>query len=129
MWGVVEDRLIELCVEPATDGRGFALEGLPVGRTRSTGDRVRAALINSGLLREVPPVALRLEPPVGGGATSSLDLAVALAVLASTGAIGAGLRWILATGRLGLDGTVHSPDLEEVTPLVRIVTALGGGAG
>ncbi len=124
VWGVVGDRLIELRAEPATSGAGIRVEGLPEERTRTTADRVRAALVNSGLVRDVPPVAIRLEPPVRAGTTSDLDLALALAVLAGVGVIGSGLGWILATGRLGLDGTVHARGLTARTTLAGVVGSL-----
>ncbi len=124
VWGVVEDRLIELRVEPATGGFGFRIEGLPEDRTRTTADRVRAALLNSGLVREAPAVAIRLEPLIRAGTSSDLDLALALAALAGLGVIGAGLRWILATGRLGLDGTVHARELAERRTLAEVVHSL-----
>jgi predicted ATPase with chaperone activity len=91
---------------------------------RTTADRVRAALVNSGVIDEVPPSAIRLEPCVGNGITSELDLAIALAVLARLGSIGAEVRWVFAAGRLGLDGAVHSENLEESVSIVTVVTAL-----
>jgi hypothetical protein len=51
-------------------------------------------------------------------------LAIALAALAQVGQLGEGLRWILATGRLGLDGTVHAPGLSERTSLADVVGSL-----
>ncbi|MBI3647629.1 MAG: hypothetical protein HY240_02550 [Actinobacteria bacterium] len=113
VWGVVEDRLIELRVEPGVTDLGIRIEGLPDDRTRTTGDRVRSALLNCGLVREAPAVTIRLEPPVRGRTTSELDLALVLAVLARVGVIGAGLRWVLATGRLGLDGAVYARGVAE----------------
>ncbi|MBI2237328.1 MAG: hypothetical protein HYU54_02220 [Actinobacteria bacterium] len=124
VWGVVGDRLIELRVEPAPSGVGIRVEGLPEERTRTTADRVRAALLNSGLVGNVPPMAIRLEPPVRARTTSDLDLALALAVLAGDGVIGSGLGWILATGRLGLDGTVHARGLTARTTLAGVAGSL-----
>lgn len=124
VWGVVEDRLIELRVEPATSGVGIRIEGLPGDRTRTTADRVRAALVNCGLVPGAPPVAVRLEPPLRAGTTSGLDLAVALAGLAQAGVLGSGLGWILATGRLGLDGRVHAPGLADGLTLADVVGSL-----
>ena len=106
VWGVIEDRLIELRFEPVTGESGLRIVGLPGDRAGTTADRVRAALLNSGLVGEVPPAVIRLEPAVRAGTTSDLDLAIALAVLAGVGRIGEDVRWVLATGRLGLDGTV-----------------------
>ena len=127
VWGVVEDRLIEVLFRGADPGVGISIEGLPEGRSRTTADRVRAALVNSGLVPEAPAVAVRLSPRVYQGQTSELDLPVALAALAFDGLVGSGLRWIFATGRLGLDGSVFSSDLEERVSIVRYVTALGQG--
>ncbi len=124
VWGVVGDRLIELLVEPAASGAGIRIEGLREERARTAADRVRAALLNSRLLGEAPPVTIRLEPPVRAGTTCDLDLALTLAALAGAGALGAGLRWVLATGRLGLDGTVHAQGLQERTTLAEVVGSL-----
>lgn len=126
VWGVVEDRLIEVRVEPAESGAGLRVEGVPEDRARTTADRIRAALINSELVREVPAAVVTLEPNLRAGCTSELDVSIALALLASVGRLCAHLRWVLATGRLGLDGAVESRDLPEPTSIVTIVTALGG---
>jgi predicted ATPase with chaperone activity len=119
---VVEERLIEVRVSPASDG--FALDGLPADRTRTTSDRIRAALLNTGLLSEAPSVTVHLEPAVVAGPTHDLDLALALATLAHHEIVGAGLGWILATGRLGLDGTVFAPDLSDRPTLAEVVRTL-----
>ena len=128
VWGVVGDRLVEVLMEGAGPAAGLRIEGLPESRIRTAADRVRAALVNSGLIDEVPPSAIRLEPCVGAGRTSDLDLAIALAVLARAGSIGAEVRWVFAVGRLGLDGTVHSEDLDGSVSIVTLVTALGESA-
>jgi len=119
VWGMAEDRLIEITASPEPGASGLRVEGLPPRRSRTTADRVRAALLNSGVLAEVPAGVLRLEPAVAAGETWELDLSLALAMLAQAGVVGAGLGWILASGRLGLDGAVHASeagpmDLAEV---------------
>lgn len=131
IWGELEDRLIEVRVEPPSGAMGMRIAGLPEDRARTTADRIRAALLNSGLVEEIPTVSVRLHPSIAGPATSRLDVAIALAVLYGAGSLGSGFRWLLASGRLGLDGSVHGPDptlrttLEEVvgsvcrTPLLR----------
>lgn len=123
VWGALEDRLIEVLVEPASGGPGIQIVGLPENRRHTTADRVRAALVNSELVGEAPSVAIRLEPPVRRR-TSDLDLAIALAALIQAGHVQARLRWILAVGRLGLDGTVHAPGLVDRPSLADIVGAL-----
>jgi predicted ATPase with chaperone activity len=115
--------LIEVRAEPAPDGGGLRIEGLPQTRVRTTADRVWAALTNSGLLRELPPVAVRLHPCVMAGVTNELDLPIALAVLARAEVI-PGVPWIFATGRLGLDGRIYADGLDESPSIVTAVTAL-----
>jgi predicted ATPase with chaperone activity len=114
VWGMAEDRLIEITASSEPEGSGLRVEGLPPRRSRTTADRVRAALINSGMLAEVPAGVLRLEPAVAAGETWELDLPLALALLAEARMVGAGLRWILASGRLGLDGAVSAPGAERL---------------
>ncbi len=121
IWGVVENRLIEVCVSRKADQGGLQIEGLPEDRTRTTADRIRAAVVNSGIAAEVPAVAVRLEPPLSGGRTSNLDLVIALGILARRDLLGARLRWIVADGRLGLDGTIYAEDVTEPLMLREVV--------
>jgi hypothetical protein len=64
---------------------------------------------------------IRFEPAVQAGPTSDLDQALALGVLHSLGVIAPGVRWILAAGRLGLDGMVHADGLAERLSLADVV--------
>lgn len=126
VWGVVEDRLIEVRAgrrggEPELRLEGLRIEGLPPGRTRTTADRLRAAILNSGLVREAPSVLLRVEPPIEDEPSGELDLPLALGALSGAGVVGAGLRSILANGRLGLDGTLHVRAAAEQTSLGEVV--------
>jgi predicted ATPase with chaperone activity len=69
---------------------------------------VRAALINSGLAAEAPGVHVDLHPSIRGGPTSELDVAIAIATLVGARRLDIDrLGWILAVGRLGLDGRIH----------------------
>jgi predicted ATPase with chaperone activity len=122
VWGEIEDRLVEVRAWPGRSATGLRIEGLPAGRARTAADRVRAALINSGIVAEAPAVVIGLEPEIRAGPNGDLDLAVAVAALASAGLVGAGLRWILATGRLGPDGRVW--DAQERLTLREIVDGL-----
>ena len=124
VWGVVGDRLIEVRVEPAEGDAELRIEGLPADRTRTAADRVRAALLNSDLVPRVPSVLLRLRPAIPTGNTSDLDLPLALAVLAFARVITSRLRWILATGGLGLDGTLYGADLTDGVTLADVVGSL-----
>ncbi len=124
VWGLVDDRLIELLVEPPAGDAGIRILGLSDKRARTTADRVRAALVNSGLVQEAPPLTIRLQPPVLAGTAGELDLALAMAALAGAGVLEAGLRWVLASGRLGLEGTVHARELAERTSLADVIASL-----
>lgn len=122
VWGVVDDRLVELVTGPSDR---FEIVGLPPRSARATTDRVRAALINTGLIAEVPAVVVALHPAIEGGTTSDLDVAVAMAALAGAGALdGNGIGWVLAVGRLGLDGTIHAYGLERTVKLADAVAAV-----
>jgi predicted ATPase with chaperone activity len=119
----LEKQLVEILTEP---GITFCISGLAEGRARSTEDRVRAALVNT-VLPEVPPVSIRLDPAVTSAGASDLDLAIAMAILLHVRLIGTDARWVLASGRLGLDGTVHSAELEvrfTLTDLARRFDAI-----
>lgn len=49
---------------------------------------------------------------------------IALAALTAVGVLGDGLGWIFGSGRLGLDGTVHSKELQEPVALAAVVRGL-----
>jgi magnesium chelatase family protein len=125
IWGTAGDRLIEVRNEPGSGADGLLIVGLPQSRLRTTADRVRAALVSSGLLHDLPPVVVRIHPCLSAGATNELDLPIALAVLARAGVIH-NVPWILANGRLGLDGQIHAIDLEMSPSIVTVVTELCG---
>ncbi len=123
VWGVVADRLIEVCAEPGYEG-GLVIEGLPADVARSSRDRVRAALVNSRVADDMPAVTVRLRPALRGPPRGELDVAIAIAVLGHLGALDERLAWILATARLGLDGRVRSKDVDELPSIVTVVTSL-----
>jgi magnesium chelatase family protein len=113
VWGVVEDRLVELETGPC---HRFEIRGLPPRNVRTTADRVRAALINSGLAAEAPGVLVDLHPSIRGGPASELDVAIAIATLVGAGRLDTDrLGWILALGRLGLDGRIHGQGPARLT--------------
>ncbi|MFB3737469.1 MAG: magnesium chelatase domain-containing protein [Candidatus Velamenicoccus archaeovorus] len=124
VWGSVGDRLIEVQVEDTSSRTGLLILGLPADRARTAADRIRAALVVSGLLPEAPEVLIRLVPEVRSGPTWDLDLPIAVALLAFTGLIDGGLRWVLGHGRLGLDGQVHTVGLNERATLADVTDSL-----
>ncbi len=76
--------------------------------TAQARDRVRAAILNSGLRWPDGPVRVGLQPPVAAAGGGWADLAAALAVLAADGQVPAQpLDALVVLGELGLDGTVR----------------------
>jgi len=120
VWGVVDERLIEQRARPCESIR---IVGRPNERTRTTEDRVRAALLNTGLLSEAPATAIHVVPHLDTDPTAELDLPIALAGLAYGDVLGEELRWVLAAGRLGLDGTIQAADLPGRVTLADVVSS------
>ena len=86
----------------------FTVVGLPDASCREARDRVRAALLSSGLEWPLQRVTVNLAPPTVRKVGSGLDLAIAVALLVASGQVrqeAVGDRAFL--GELGLDGTVR----------------------
>src|SRR4051794_31888028 len=87
----------------------FAVVGLPDEACRESRDRVRAAVLSSGLTWPAKRITVNLAPTTQRKGGSGLDLAIAVAVLVEDeqvpAASAAGLGFI---GELGLDGSVRA---------------------
>ena len=96
---------------------GFSIVGLPDAACREARDRVRAALLSSGLPWPMRRVTVNLAPSGLRKAGSGLDLPIAVGLLTAVGEIepgevaGAGF-----VGELGLDGTLRA--VPGMVPLV-----------
>ncbi len=122
--------LVGVCGEPITvevhvsNGLpSFGVVGLPDASCREARDRVRAAILSSGLIWPQQRVTVNLAPSSvrkGGGA--GLDLPIAVAILAASGQLRAddvaGLAFL---GELGLDGGIRT--VPGVLPLVDALAA------
>ncbi len=87
---------------------GYTLVGLPDASCRESRDRVRAAVLSSGLTWPDRRVTINLAPTGIRKQGAALDLPIALGVLAASGQIEAGaLRHFGAVGELGLDGSIR----------------------
>ena len=87
---------------------GFSIVGLPDTACREARDRVRSALLSSGLKWPQKRMTVNLAPSGVRKVGSGLDLAIALALLAADDQLVADcLAGIGAVGELGLDGTVR----------------------
>lgn len=88
---------------------GFSIVGLPDTACREARDRVRAALLSSGLKWPQKRVTVNLAPSGVRKVGSGLDLAIALALLVADDQLTSEcIEGFGAVGELGLDGTVRS---------------------
>ena len=114
----------EIIQVPATispGAPGFAIIGVPGDGTREMRDRVRAAVLNSGLAWPSGGITVSLGSPSLFRRGCGLDLPIAVAILTAAGTVPADP----ATGRLfaaelGLDGR-----LRPVRGIVPVLTAGG----
>ncbi len=96
-------------VHVSTGIPGFAVVGLPDTTCREARDRVRAALLSSGLRWPTQRVTVNLAPPATRKVGAGLDLAIAVGLLAADEQLGAeSLVGRAFLGELGLDGTVRA---------------------
>lgn len=105
----VEGHLVEVEADLAAGLPGLALVGLPDASLAEARDRVRAAVVNSGLAWPSKRITIGLSPAALPKAGSSFDLAIAAAVLAAGGVVPseASAERVLF-GELGLDGRVRA---------------------
>jgi len=88
---------------------GFTIVGLPDTAVREARERVRAAMLSSGLPWPQKRVTVNLAPGWVRKSGAGLDLALALSLLLAVDELPAGvLDGVGVIGELGLDGTVRS---------------------
>ena len=101
---------------------GFTVVGLPDAAVRESRDRVRAALLSSGLAWPLRRVTVNLAPSSIRKGGCGLDLPIAVGLLVASGEVPArrteGLAFI---GELGLDGS-----LRPVPGMIALAGAAGG---
>ncbi len=112
---------------------GFTVVGLPDAAVRESRDRVRAALLSSGLPWPRRRVTVNLAPSGTRKGGAGLDLPIALGLLVAGGALDAdAVRGLGFVGELGLDGAVRGVPgtlvLVEALPGLRVVVARASGA-
>lgn len=87
---------------------GFTIVGLPDASCRESRDRVRAALLSSGLDWPNRKITVNLAPSSLKKSGAGLDVAIAVGVLASTGRLDPDdVDSIGFLGELGLDGSIR----------------------
>ena len=104
----VDARLVSVEVHVSNGLPGFTVVGLPDAAVRESRDRVRAAVLSSGLTWPRRRVTVNLAPSGIRKGGAGLDLPVALGVLVASGALRtdavAGCGFV---GELGLDGSLR----------------------
>ena len=116
----VQGRKILVEVHVSNGLPGFTIVGLPDAACREARDRVRAALLSSGLTWPMRRVTVNLAPSGVRKAGAGLDLPIAIGLLVATGELEAGsVARCGFVGELGLDGTLRS--VPGVLPVVAAV--------
>src|SRR3954447_20322952 len=118
----VDGRIVTVEVHVSRGLPGYTVVGLPDAAGRESRERVRAALLSSGLDYPQQRVTVNLAPASVRKTGAGLELGVALALTCAAGALPAGvLDEVGVLGELGLDGSVR-----PVVGAVALVDALVG---
>src|SRR5580658_931164 len=103
---------------------GFTIVGLPDAAVRESRDRVRAALLSSGLPWPLRRVTVNLAPSGMKKSGAGLDLPIAIALLVACGELECeAIRATAFVGELGLDGTLRP--VPGIIPLVAAIAESG----
>ncbi|WP_089178142.1 YifB family Mg chelatase-like AAA ATPase [Bosea sp. AS-1] len=103
----IEARAVDVQVQVASGNVAFILVGLPDKAVAESRERVRAALIASGLALPAKRITVNLAPADLPKEGSHYDLPIALAVMAAIGAIPPdALAGYTVLGELALDGSI-----------------------
>ena len=127
----VDGRPVSVEVHVSNGLPGLTLVGLPDAAVRESRDRVRAALVSSGLPWPRRRITVNLAPSGMRKAGAGLDLPIAIGVLVASGVLDpvavAGLAFV---GELGLDGSVRGVPgtlvLADALAALRLVVAEEG---
>ena len=104
----VNGRVVTVEVHVSRGLPGYTVVGLPDAAGRESRERVRAAMLSSGLEYPMKRVTVNLAPASVRKAGSGLELAVAVSLASADGALPAGaLDGVGVLGELGLDGAVR----------------------
>ena len=103
----IEARAVDVQVQVAAGGVAFILVGLPDKAVAESRERVRAALLASGLALPAKRITVNLAPADLPKEGSHYDLPIALGIMAAIGAIPAdALYGFTVLGELALDGSL-----------------------
>jgi magnesium chelatase family protein len=105
----IEARPVDVQVDVSPGFIGFTVVGLPDKAVGESRERVRAALLASGLSLPAKRITVNLAPADLPKEGSHYDLPIALGLMAATGAIPRdALDGIVALGELALDGRISA---------------------
>jgi magnesium chelatase family protein len=103
----IEARAVDVQVQVATGLPAFNIVGLPDKAVSEAKERVRSALIASGLALPARRITINLAPADLPKEGSHYDLPIALGLMAAIGAISSdALSGFTVLGELGLDGSI-----------------------
>lgn len=103
----VEARAVDVQVQIAAGQIAFSIVGLPDKAVAESRERVRSAMISSGLALPSKRITVNLAPADTPKEGSHFDLPIALGLMAALGAIPAdALEGYTVLGELALDGTI-----------------------
>src|SRR5277367_6327256 len=104
----VDGHLVSVEVHVSNGLPGFTVVGLPDAAVRESRDRVRAALLSSGLPWPMRRVTVNLAPSGMRKNGAGLDLPIAIGVLVASGELEPDVVASTAfVGELGLDGSLR----------------------
>lgn len=111
----IEAPLVTVEVHITNGLAGMSIVGLPEAAVRESRDRVRSAIMNSGLEFPTRRITINLAPADLPKEGSRFDLAIALGILAASAQIPeASLQTIECIGELSLSGDLH--DVRGILP-------------
>jgi magnesium chelatase family protein len=120
----LQGHVVEVQAQLAASVPGFTLVGLPDAALSESRDRVRAAVLSSGMSWPNRKVTVNLSPASLRKSGSGFDLGIAVAVLAGDRIVPAdGLERVVHVGELGLDGRVQP--VRGVLPAVAAAVEAG----
>jgi magnesium chelatase family protein len=120
----IEGYVVRVEADSSAGTPAFAIIGLPDRALREAGDRVRAAIFNSGLSFPAGRLLVNLSPADVRKAGPAFDLAIALALTGIDEQIDrTALRTVVALGELALDGSLQS--VNGILPMVLGARAAG----
>ncbi len=120
----IEGYVVRVEADSSAGTPAFAIIGLPDRALREAGDRVRAAIFNSGLCFPAGRLLVNLSPADVRKAGPAFDLAIALALIGIDEQVDRNaLRTVVALGELALDGSLQS--VNGILPMVLGARAAG----